>query len=167
MLRFVQLNFEIYLDNFKIHKVQGLAINKHLGGDLHVFQSDWKKGVVGINEELFDVVAAFTQVMSTLVNAIPVGLNKEEDKIYGENRREDLLECTLLLFHKVNELLQISHISPSSEEETKDWEVIHIPTNHVLESLFRDTHSQKEFQIFSPEVYEKIKTERKFAVFVS
>ena len=54
---------------------------------------------------MFDVVAAFTQVLSTLVTVIPVGLNREEDKIYGENRREDLFECTLVLFHKINELL--------------------------------------------------------------
>ena len=61
--------------------------------------------MVAINEEMFDVVAAFTQVLSTLVTVIPVGLNREEDKIYGENRREDLFECTLVLFHKINELL--------------------------------------------------------------
>lgn len=166
MLRFVQLNFEVYLDHFKTQKLEGLVIKKHLGGNLHVFQSDWKYGVVAINEEMFDVVAAFTQVLSTLVTVIPVGLNREEDKIYGENRREDLFECTLVLFHKINELLDCYNVSATSEEETKEWDVIKTPVNRVLESLFRDTHSQKDYQIFTPEVYKKIKSERKFSVFV-
>jgi hypothetical protein len=145
MLRFVQLNFEVYLDHFKIHKLEGIIIKKHLGGNLHVFQSDWKYGVVAINEEIFDVVAAFTQVLSTLVAVIPVGLNKEEDRIYGENRRMDLLECTLLLFHKINELLDCFSVSDSSNEEAKEWEVIKTPVNRVLENLFKDTHSQKDY----------------------
>ena len=41
-----------------------------------------------------------------------------------------------------------------------------IPTNQSLESLFKATHSDKAYQIFTPEVYEKIKTERKFNIFV-
>ena len=41
-----------------------------------------------------------------------------------------------------------------------------IPTNSVLESLFKATHSDKAYQIFTPEVYEKVKTERKYTIFV-
>lgn len=41
-----------------------------------------------------------------------------------------------------------------------------IPTNESLESLFKATHSDKAYQIFTPEVYEKIKTESKFDIFV-
>ena len=129
--------------------------------NLELFDSDWKYGVVGLREELFDVVAAFTDVMQMLEKAIPGGLNAEEDKTYQENRRDDLLECTLLIFHRVNELLQVATISPS-EEETKEWEIIHKPQNKILESLFKFTHSQRDFQIFTPEVYEAVKSEKKF-----
>ena len=74
----------------------------------------------------------------------------------------DLMECTLLLFHKINELLDCFSVSDSSNEEAKEWEVIKTPVNRVLENLFKDTHSQKDYLIFTPEVYKKIKTELKF-----
>ena len=86
--------------------------------------------------------------------------------MYDQEKREDLLECTTIVFHKVNELLNCSHFSPATEEESKEWDVMRIPTNAALESLFKATHSDKAYQIFTPEVYEKIKTERKFAMFV-
>ena len=114
---------------------------------------------------MFEIVAAFTNVINTLILAIPIGINKDEDKIYGQERREDLLDCTLMLFHKVNEKLNCSHLSPA-QEESKDWDIMRIPTNEVLESFFKLTHSDKGYQIFTPEVYEKVKTEHKFAVFV-
>ena len=36
----------------------------------------------------------------------------------------------------------------------------------MLETLYRMTHSDKSYQIFTPKVYERIKKEEKFAVFV-
>ena len=114
---------------------------------------------------MFEIVTAFTNVVNTLIKAIPIGINKEEDRIYGQERREDLLDCTLMLFHKVNEVLHCSNFSPA-QEESKEWDILRIPTNEVLENLFKATHSDKGYQIFTPEVYEKVKTEYKVAVFV-
>ena len=94
------------------------------------------------------------------MQAIPIGLKAEEDKIYGQERREDLLDCTLSVFHKVNEHLCCSDVSP--DEERKDWEHIRTPSNRVLEDLFKSTHSDKGYQIFTPEVYERVKSESKF-----
>ena len=159
MLKFVRANFEIYLDHFRTERVQNLLINKRMRqSEFSIFQSDWKVGVVSINEELFDIVTAFTSVLETLVGAIPVGLSSESDHDYGQERREDLLDSTLLLFYKVNELLNCSHVSPA-EEESKEFMIMRAPTNEVLETLFRLTHSDKSYLIFTPEVYERIKKE--------
>ena len=130
-----------------------------------MFHSEWRTGVTGINEQLFEIVAAFTNVLSTLIQSIPIGVDKEQDKLYGQERREDLLDCTLLVFHKVNEILHCSHLSPA-HEESKDWDIMRVPSNEVLESLFKATHSDKGYQIFTPEVYEKIKTEVRFQILV-
>ena len=108
---------------------------------------------------------AFTNVVDTLVKAIPIGLNAETDRDYGQERREDLLDSTLLLFYKTNELLNCSNFSPA-DEESKDFLVIHTPTNEVLATLFKLTHSDKDYMIFTPEVYERIKKEEKFSAFV-
>lgn len=86
--------------------------------------------------------------------------------MYSQERREDLLESTLVVFHRANELLNCSHITPGMEEESKDWDVMRKPSNDVLESLFKQTHSDKAYQIFTPEVYELVKTEKKFSIFV-
>ena len=81
-------------------------------------------------------------------------------------RREDLLEATLSLFYKVNEILDCSHYSPAAEEESKEFLVMRAPTNEVLETLFKLTHSDKSFQIFTADVYEQIKKEDKFSILV-
>ena len=112
-------------------------MKKHLGRDTQILISEWKQGVYAIDEHLFNVVGAFTKVMSVLIKAIPIGLNKEEDKMYSQERREDLLESTLVVFHRANELLNCSHITPGMEEESKDWDVMRKPSNDVLESLFK------------------------------
>lgn len=62
-------------------------------------------------------------------------------------------------------MLNCSHYSPA-EEESKEFLVMRTPTNELLETLFKLTHSDKSYQIFTPETYERIKQEEKFAVFV-
>ena len=48
-----------------------------------MFHSEWRTGVTGINEQLFEIVSAFTNVLSTLIQSIPIGVDKEQDKLYG------------------------------------------------------------------------------------
>lgn len=77
-------------------------------------------GVVEISDHIFEVVMAYTPILKLLVKSIPLGLNKADDKIFVKDIREDLLECTLILFRKVNEHLNFSYTSTDS-----DWEVMH------------------------------------------
>ena len=77
-----------------------------------------------------------------------------------------MLESMLIVFHRVNEILHCSHLTPDMEEESKEWDVMRKPTNDVLESLFKQTHSDKGYQIFTPEVYTRVKTEKKFGALV-
>jgi len=167
MLKFIRTNFEIYLDHFKSERVSNLLIKQQMRrGELKLFQTDLKVGVVALNEHLFEIVSAFTQVVGALTRAIPTGMRAESDRSYGLERREDLLESTLLLFYKVNELLDCLHAPP--DEESKEREKMAKPaTNSIMETLFERTHSDKRFSICTPEVHDAIKTERKFAVLVN
>ena len=79
MLRFIRANYEIFLDHFRSQRVQNLLIRKYMGNDLQVLQTEWKSGVYGINEQLFEIVQSFTNVLNVLVQSIPIGLNSEED----------------------------------------------------------------------------------------
>ena len=56
-------------------------------------------------------------MLSTLVKAIPLGLDREQDQMYDQEKREDLLESAILVFHKVNEKLHCTNFSPSVHEE--------------------------------------------------
>ena len=50
-----------------------MLLKNHLKSDLQILISEWKKGVYAIDEHLFNVVGAFTQVVSVLIKAIPIG----------------------------------------------------------------------------------------------
>ena len=67
MLRFVRANFEIYLDHFRSIRIQKELFNQFLSPELQVFHSEWRTGVTGINEQLFEIVTSFTHVLNTLV----------------------------------------------------------------------------------------------------
>ena len=83
-------------------------------------QENIKSEVESIKEDVFEIVTAYTPVLKVLVKTIPLGVNKEEDEISDKQCREDLFDCTLLLFRHVNQHLQLTSTD-------KDWDVMHAP----------------------------------------
>ena len=101
MLRVIRTNYEVYIDHFKCQILQQL-ISRRLGKDRELLQENIKSEVDSIRDDVFEVVTAFTPVLKLLTKAIPLGLKNEEDQKYAKQCREDLFDCTLMLFRNVN-----------------------------------------------------------------
>lgn len=59
--------------------------------------------VKDINQTVFDLVTAFADVIELITRNIPLGLNFENDKSNNRDRRDELLDSTLIMFRKVTE----------------------------------------------------------------
>jgi hypothetical protein len=109
---------------------------------------------------VFDFVTAYSEVLSLVVKNIPLGLSLEEDPSYNLEIRDGLFECTLLLFKKVTD-----YFGCTLPQQESGWEVIK-DTNTQIEMLLAETHSDKDQKIFTPDVYNKIKSEKTFKAFI-
>ena len=99
MLRFVQTNYSIYLDYFKTKLLQ-TVIKDRLKEQREVVELKQEK--IAIQEDLFEGVASYTQVLKLLIESIPLGIGHMQDEIYLIECREDLFDCTLDLLRTVN-----------------------------------------------------------------
>lgn len=110
---------------------------------------------------MFDLSTAFADVLGIIVRNIPLGMDLEQDKSFNLLQRDELFECTLILFQKVTEYFNCTTYLGG------EWEVI-TGTNKRISILLKDTHSDESLQtkIFTPEVYERIKHEKSFETFI-
>ena len=75
MVRFVRANYSLFLDHFRYVTLQQEILGKYLGKTCSIVSEDHKTGVQTLNEGVFEVIRAFTQVLHLFINSIPVGLN--------------------------------------------------------------------------------------------
>ena len=154
MLRFVQNNYDLYLDYFKTKLLQ-TVIKDRLEEQKEIVELKQEKIV--IQEDVFEVVAAYTQVQKLLVDSVPLGISRQLDEMFLRECREDLLDCTIYLFKMVNQKLRCNLTISENE-----WELMQNPQNQVLVKLFEKTHSDNAYNIFKSADYEMIKQERSF-----
>ena len=72
------------------------------------------------------------------------------------------------MFYKVNQIFRCSQLSPLTDLNN-EWDEMHKADpryNEVLEQVFKATHSDKDYKIFIPEMYELVKLEKCYQVFV-